>query len=64
MITLLIWLLFLCLVMGIAVWIIRLIPLPEPFGTIAIAVLGLIFLLIIVSVLLGDFPLRPLRLNG
>jgi len=63
-ITLLIWLLFLCLVMGIAVWIIRLIPLPEPFGTIAIAVLGLIFLLIIVSVLLGDFPLRPLRLNG
>ena len=63
MITLLIWLLVLLLVLGVVVWVIQLLPLPPPFGNIAIAVIALIFILILVSALLGDLPLRPIRLQ-
>ena len=63
MISLLIWLLVLVLVMGVAVWIIQLMPLPAPFGNIALAVIGLIFILVIISVLLGEIPIRPVHLN-
>jgi hypothetical protein len=63
MITLLIWLLVLILVMGVIVWVIQMIPLPAPFGNIAMAVIGLIFILIVISALLGDLPLRPIRLQ-
>ncbi len=52
-VAILIHLLVLVLVFGIIVWIIGLIPIPQPFRTIAMAVTGLIFLLI----LLGDFGL-------
>jgi hypothetical protein len=63
MITLLIWLLVLLLVLGVVVWVIQLLPLPPPFGNIAIAIVALIFILILVSALLGDLPLRPIRLQ-
>lgn len=60
MIALLIWLLVLCLVFGVIVWVIQQLPLPSPFGSIAIAIVGLIFILILVSMVLGEIPLRPL----
>jgi hypothetical protein len=63
MITLLIWLLVLLLVLGVIIWVIQLLPLPPPFGNIAIAIVALIFILILVSALLGDLPLRPIRLQ-
>jgi hypothetical protein len=62
-ISLLIWLLILILVMGVIVWVVQQIPLPAPFGSIALAIIGLVFILIIVSVLLGEIPLRPLGIR-
>ena len=63
MISLLIWLLVLCLVMGVIIWVVQQLPLPAPFGTIAIAIVALIFILILVGMLLGDVPLRPILLR-
>ena len=63
MISLLIWLLILILVMGVIVWVIQQLPLPAPFGPIAIAIIGLVFILIVVSTLLGEIPLRPLSIR-
>ena len=63
MITLLIWLLILILVFGVIFWVIQQIPLPPPFGSIALAVVALIFILIIVSALLGEIPLRSVNLR-
>lgn len=63
MITLLVWLLVLCLVMGVCVWVVQQLPIPQPFAGIALAIIGLIFILILVSMLLGEIPLRPVRLN-
>jgi len=57
----LIWLLVLCLVFGVVVWIIQQLPLPPPFGNIAIAVLALIFVLILIGAFLGEMPFpRPI----
>ncbi len=53
MIELLIWVLVLAIVFGVVIWIVQQLPLPPPFGTIALAVVGLIFLLIIIRLLLG-----------
>jgi hypothetical protein len=63
MITLLIWLLFLVIIFGLVWWIITLIPLPAPFGQVAQVVVAVIFLLVLLSVLLGGIPLQPIRLN-
>lgn len=63
MITLLVWLLVLILVMGFLVWVIQQLPLPPPFGTIAIGIVGLIFVLVVISMLVGEIPLRPLGLR-
>ena len=60
MIDLLIYLLVLVLFLGVVVWVINLIALPEPYGRIAIAIVALIFLLLLLSMLLGAVPLRPL----
>jgi hypothetical protein len=46
--------------MGAIVWIVRLLPLPEPYAQVAIAIVALIFLLLLLSMLLGAIPLRPL----
>jgi hypothetical protein len=56
-------LLILILVMGVIVWVVQQIPLPAPFGSIALAIIGLVFILIIVSVLLGEIPLRPIGIR-
>ncbi len=53
MIELLIWVLVLAIVFGVVVYIVQLLPLPAPFGTIAMAVVGLIFLLVLIRLLLG-----------
>jgi hypothetical protein len=63
-ISLLIYLLIICLVFGIVYYIITLIPLPPPFRQIALVVMALIFLLVLLSWLLpfvGEPPLwgRP-----
>jgi hypothetical protein len=62
MITLLIWLLVLVLVFGVVLYVVQLLPLPAPFGQIALAVVALIFVLLIISMLLGGIPLQPVRL--
>jgi hypothetical protein len=48
------------LIFGVVWWIITLIPLPAPFAQIAQVVVALIFLLVLLSVLFGAVPLRPL----
>lgn len=53
MIELLIWVLVMAIVFGVVVWIVQQLSLPPPFGTVALAVVGLIFLLVLVRVLLG-----------
>ena len=63
MISLLIWLLILCVVMAFAIWIVRQLALPAPFSNIALAFIGIIFLPIILGVLFGEVPLRPLVLR-
>jgi hypothetical protein len=60
MITLLIWVLVLILVMAVCIWIITQIGLPEPMGKIAMAIVGLIFILVLLSLVLGEIPLRPM----
>ena len=52
MIQLLVIILVLCLVFGLVVWIIGQLPLPPPFGNIAIAIVGLIFVLILLGMVL------------
>jgi hypothetical protein len=56
MIDLLIYLLVLCLIFGLIFWVIRQIPLPAPFASIAIAVIGVIFIIILLSMLVGGAP--------
>lgn len=64
MITLLIWVLILCMFFGLAVYVVQTIPLPQPFAAVALAVVGLVFLLIILSMVvpwpgpLWHYPLR------
>ncbi len=62
MITLLINILILCLVLGLVVWIIRVIGLPEPFGKIALAVVGLIAIVWLLG-LVGVVDVPRVRLN-
>jgi hypothetical protein len=59
MLSLLIWLLILCLVIGVACWAVSLVPLPPPFGAAAQVVLALIFVIVIVSLLLGFLGHAP-----
>ena len=62
MISLLVWILVLVLVFGVVIYVVQLLPLPAPFGQIALAVVALIFVLLIISMLLGGIPLQPVRL--
>ena len=63
MISLLIYLLVLALIFGIAIYVLQLFPLPHPWRQIAIAILALIFVLLLISMLLGGIPLAPVRLQ-
>jgi hypothetical protein len=59
LIGLLIDVVILCLVGGLIYYIITIIPLPDPFKTIAIVAVLVIFLLILISVLLGGGTFMP-----
>jgi|KBSMisStandDraft_5_1062788.scaffolds.fasta_scaffold03443_3 hypothetical protein len=61
MIDLLIYLLVLCLIFGLIFWVIRQLPLPAPFASIAIAVTGVICIIILLSMLVGGPPFRLAR---
>jgi len=63
MITLLIWILVLCLVFGVVFYVIQLLPLQPPVHQIALAIVAHIFVLIIISMPLGGIPLHPIRLQ-
>lgn len=63
MLTLLIWILVLCLFFGVILYVVQLLPLPAPFHHIAYAIIALIFVLLIISMLLGGIPLAPIRLQ-
>lgn len=53
MIDLLITIIIFCIVAGLAYWIVTLLPIPDPFKTIAIVAVLLIFLLVLLSMFLG-----------
>lgn len=53
MIDLLIYIVVLCVVFGLVLWILREIPLPAPFGRIAYVVAVVVFAIILIYVLLG-----------
>jgi hypothetical protein len=53
MISILITLLIVCLIAGVAIWAIGLIPLPAPFGVIARVVVGVIVLIYLIQLLAG-----------
>ena len=55
MVGLLVTVLVLVLVMGLCIYVVQLIPLPHPFGPIAVAVVALIFVLIDCSQRLPGF---------
>jgi len=52
MISLLVTLLIIVLVAGVVFWIISLIPIPEPWGRIAQVIVGVIFLIVLLTYLL------------
>lgn len=54
---LLLWLIVLCIVFGVLYKIITLLPLPAPFGTIALLLLLLVFVLIIFETAIGIAPI-------
>ena len=54
MISLLIYVLILCLVFGVIYYVITLLPLPPPFGLIVQVILALILVLVLLDLLLGE----------
>ena len=56
MIDILVSVLILCLVVGLIIWVIRILPIPEPFGTVVQAIIALIFVIWLLGVLLGGLP--------
>jgi hypothetical protein len=61
MIDLLIWVLVMALVLGLLIWVIRMLPIPEPFGSVAIAVVCLIFIVMLLSIFVGGLPAPRFR---
>ena len=57
MIGLLINLLILCLVGGLIYYLFTLLPLPDPFKTIALVIIIVIFILVLLNMFLGMGPL-------
>jgi hypothetical protein len=54
MISLLITVLIVCIVVALLIWIVRILPIPAPFGLIAQAVIGVIALIWVLELLLGS----------
>lgn len=58
MIDLLLYVLILLVVFGGIWYVLTLLPLPAPFGLIAQVVIGVIFVVFLISLLMGVYPLR------
>jgi hypothetical protein len=56
MISLLVSLLIICLVAGLVLWIISLIPLPPPWGRVAQAIVALIILIVLINWMIPMVP--------
>jgi hypothetical protein len=54
MLSLLVTILIICLIAGVFIWAIGLVPLPAPFGVIARVVVALIVLIVLLQLLLGS----------
>lgn len=64
MITLLIYVLVLLIIMGLAYWVLQMIPLPPPIRQIALVVFAVICAIVLIYLLLGLVdgpPIRALR---
>lgn len=57
MINLLIYVVVLCIVLGLVYYIVTLLPLPEPFKNVAVIAILLIFILLLLGVLFGGIPM-------
>ena len=55
MLSLLVWFIVLIVVFAIVWWIVQQIPIPPQFRWVVNVILGLIFLIIVVSLLMGGF---------
>ena len=60
LITLLIYILILGLIFGLVYWIIGQVPLPEPFGMIARVIVGVIFIIVLLSMVFGGIHMPTL----
>ena len=49
MISLLIWLLILILIIGVVFWILSMLPIPQPWLNVARAIIGVIFLIVLLE---------------
>lgn len=58
MIDFLIWVVVMCVVFGLLYYIVTLLPLPEPFGKIAVVAVLVIFILVLLGALTGQVPMR------
>jgi len=60
MIELLLWIVILCILFGLIYYVVTLLPLPEPFHKIAIICVLVIFLVVLLSALVGVMPMPRL----
>ncbi len=63
LISLLVWLIILCLIFSVVWWILGQMPIPTPFRMVVNVVFGLVVLLILLSLLFGGVALPVLRLG-
>lgn len=61
MLSLLVWLLIMALVFALIYWVLTLLPLPPNIRQIIIAILAVIFIIILLSALLGGVPFPGAR---
>jgi hypothetical protein len=57
-------LLMMVLIFGAIYWVVGLLPFPEPFRKIALAIIGIIFLIYLIGMLLGAAPPFPIFRGG
>jgi hypothetical protein len=59
----LVYLIVLCIVFGLLYYVVTLLPLPEPFKTIAIVLVLVVFILVLLGVLFGGINLPKLKVS-
>jgi hypothetical protein len=62
-IELMIYLIVLCIVFGLLYYVVTLLPLPEPFKTIAIVLVLIVFILVLLGVFFGGINLPRLQIK-